>query len=108
MDYDTIQDIFNGQAVLPSQGADWTTDLPKTIPLSQNADNRLVEYTGANALFNLNTNDNSETRSPDFDDLAALLRVSGFLMLYYHVHWSTMTCRYDFVLACDDMKNFFV
>ena len=73
LDYDTIQDIFNGQAVLPSQSADWTTDLPKTIPLSQNADNQLVEYTGDNALFNLNTDDDSETRPPDFDDLAALL-----------------------------------
>ena len=74
LDYDLIQDLFNGQAVLPSQ-TEWITGLPKTIPLSDAENNQLVAYTGNsdNPLLDLQGSANTEDKQTEFEDLSALL-----------------------------------
>jgi len=73
LDYDLIQDLFNGQAVLPSQN-DWVSDLPKTIPLSNAENNQLMVYTGnGDNPFLQEDNANDEEKQTEYNDLSALL-----------------------------------
>ena len=76
LDYDLIQDLFSGHAVLSPQINDKSFDvLPITIPLS-NENNQLVQYTGipesSSSLLSLQDNTEGEKETA-FDDLTALL-----------------------------------
>ena len=70
LDLDTLQDLFNGEAVLPQSSNDWSNQLPLTIPLIQTEKNQLVQYTGDTPVNAVSEESEDET---NFEDLSALL-----------------------------------
>ena len=70
LDYDMLEDLFNGQAILPPPTSNSGEQLPIPIPLTPTNQNELVPYTGDSFLDLTTNNDENET---NFDDLSSLL-----------------------------------